>query len=127
MTRAQFAEARFAAARIVRPLELRELQVWARQENLLLDNAAFDRAWRACGAIAGMENQVLKGTDDYSREFLREYRAATEQGPTVNVALRTNALKVSDGAVKIGNNVVTAAKGYLWVDAVNGAAIFKST
>ena len=77
--------------------------------------------------IAGMENQVLKGTDDYSREFLREYRAATEQGPTVNVALRTNALKVSDGAVKIGNNVVTAAKGYLWVDAVNGAAIFKST
>jgi len=77
--------------------------------------------------LANLENQVLKGTDDYSREFLREYHAATDQGPTVNVALRSNALKVSQGAVDIGNNVVTAAKSYLWVDAVNGAAMFKAT
>jgi len=77
--------------------------------------------------IANLENQVLKGTDDYSREFLREYRAATEQGPTVNEAIRTNAVKVAQGARDIGNNVVTAAKGYLWVDAVNGAAMFKAT
>jgi len=77
--------------------------------------------------IANLENQVLKGTDDYSREFLREYHAATDQGSTVNEALRTNSVRVAQGAVDIGNNVVTAAKGYLWVDAVNGAAIFKST
>ena len=77
--------------------------------------------------LANLENQVLKGTDSYSQEFLREYHAPTDQGPTLNVALRSNAARVSLNAVEIGNNVVTAAKGYLWVDAVNGAAIFKST
>jgi hypothetical protein len=82
---------------------------------------------RITGDIQNLENQVLKGTDDYSREFLREYHAATEQGPAVNEALRTNSVKVAQGALDIGNNVVKAAKSYLWVDAVNGAAMFKST
>jgi hypothetical protein len=79
--------------------------------------------------LAEYENQVLRGTDDYSREFLREYRSAvdTDDGPsTFNVVLRSNSLKVADGAVEIGNNVVKAAKEYLWVDAVNGAAMFRS-
>jgi len=82
---------------------------------------------RITGEIANLENQVLKGTDDYSREFLREYRAAPDHGPAANELLRTNSVKVAQGALDIGNNVVTAAKSYLWVDAVNGAAMFKAT
>jgi hypothetical protein len=77
--------------------------------------------------IADTEGQVLKGTDSYSQEFLREYRKPTEEGDPFNVALRSGAGDVAQYAVDIGNNVVTAARGLLWVDAVNGAAMFRTS
>jgi hypothetical protein len=82
------------------------------------------------GDLDGLEDAVLKGTDSYSREFLQGYHTEvdTEDGKKPhNEALRINARKVSTGAIKIGNNVVEAATKYLWVDAVNGAAMFRST
>jgi hypothetical protein len=79
------------------------------------------------GQLAGNESLVLKGTDSYSQEFLREYRKATEEGDPFNVALRDGAKDVAEYAVKIGNNVVEAARGLLWVDAVNGAALFRTS
>jgi hypothetical protein len=82
------------------------------------------------GVIGGEEGAILLGTDTYSREFLREYHATVETddgSTTYNVALRSNARRVAVGAKKIGENVVEAATKYLWVDAVNGAAMFRSS
>lgn len=79
------------------------------------------------GQIEGSEPLVIKGTDSYSREFLAEYNKATEEGDPFNVAVRAGARSVAEYAVTVGNNVVTAARGLLWVDAVNGAAMFRAS
>jgi hypothetical protein len=79
------------------------------------------------GQLAGNEPLVIKGTDSYSQEFIREYKKPTEEGDPINVALRDGAKEVAEYAVSIGNNVVTAARGLLWVDAVNGAAMFRTS
>jgi hypothetical protein len=79
--------------------------------------------------LSNFEDQVLRGTDNYSRDFLRDYNKEieTEEGPKpVNEVLRTNSWKIAVNAHQLGDNVVQAAKGYLWVDAVNGAAMFRS-
>jgi hypothetical protein len=84
---------------------------------------------RVTDQIGSLEKRVLRGTDHYSQEFLREYEAPAETAEgssTFNVALRANSRLVADRAVKIGENVVEAAQKYLWVDAVNGAAMFRS-
>jgi hypothetical protein len=58
LSRAKRAEARFAVAKVIKPLELTALREWAAQENLMRDNAEFERAWRDGGAICGSENEV---------------------------------------------------------------------
>ena len=51
-------KARLALAKIVKPIEAKQLLEWAKQTGVLLDNNEFDRRWKEDGQRGETENEL---------------------------------------------------------------------